>query len=82
MEKLPAVVPSSGHSAVSPDTILTRPMSTSSSSAHSCVKAVRMPCPSSTLPVSSVTVPSALMRIHASSLRFEERLPGRRGACD
>src|SRR5215217_8660370 len=40
-----------------------------------------MPCPSSTLPVNTVTFPSVPMRIHASSIRLLLRLPGRRSGC-
>src|SRR5262249_21624844 len=50
----------------------------SSSSATICLSAVRMPWPSSTLPVNTVAVPSALMRIQPSSLRLFCKLPGRR----
>src|SRR5262245_14577039 len=55
-----------------------RPSGRSSSSAAICLSAVRMPWPSSTLPVKTVTVPSALMRIQPSSLRLFCKLPGRR----
>ena len=43
MENEPAVVPSLGTTAVSPDTMRMRSMFTSSSSAQSCASAVRMP---------------------------------------
>ena len=59
---LPAVMPSFGVRPVSPEIILTRASGRSSSSAAICASAVRMPCPSSTLPVNTVAVPSALMR--------------------
>ena len=79
---LPAVCPSLGVRLVSPETIVTRPSGTSSSSAAICASAVKMPCPSSTLPVNTVTLPSALMRNHASSVRLVSRLPGSRaGFC-
>src|SRR5580704_14485841 len=39
-----------------------------------------MPCPSSTLPVNTVTVPLALTRNQADNWRLVLRLPGRRGA--
>jgi hypothetical protein len=84
IDRLPEVTPSFGVSDVSPETICSRFGSTSSSSATICVSAVRMPCPSSTLPVNTVTVPSGLMRSHASRRRLEFRLPGSTaaaGAC-
>ena len=76
MDRLPEVTPSLGVRAVSPETSCRRSGSTSSSSDTICVSAVRMPCPSSTLPVKKVTVPSALMRSHASRRRLVLRLPG------
>ena len=57
---LPAVCPSFGVRPVSPEIILTRASGRSSSSAAICASAVRMPCPSSTLPVNTVTLPSAI----------------------
>src|SRR4030088_2472717 len=73
---LPAVCPSLGVRPVSPEIIVTRPSGTSSSSAAIWASAVTMPCPSSTLPVNTVALPSASMRIQASSMRFVCRLPG------
>src|SRR5262245_388673 len=75
---LPAVWPSSGVWPVSPEISLMRPSGRSISSATICLSAVRMAWPSSTLPVNTVAVPSALMRIQPSSLRLFCRLPGRR----
>ena len=67
---------------VSPEIIVTRASGTSSSSAAIWASAVTMPCPSSTLPVNTVTLPSALMRSQASSMRLVCRLPGSRaGSC-
>jgi hypothetical protein len=43
--------------AVSPMTIVTRSIATSSSSATSCAKAVPMPMPASILPTDAVTLP-------------------------
>ena len=57
---LPAVIPSFGVRPVSPDTMLMRASGRSSSSAAICASAVTMPCPSSTLPVKTVAVPSAV----------------------
>ena len=76
---LPAVWPSFGVRPVSPEIIVMRASGRSSSSAAIWASAVRMPCPSSTLPVKMVAVPSALMRIQPSSLRLLCRLPGSRG---
>jgi hypothetical protein len=73
---LPEVYSSSGVCAVSPEIIATRTSGRSSSSAAICASAVRMPCPSSTLPAKIVAVPSASMRSQASSMRFWSRLPG------
>src|SRR4051812_18010514 len=73
---LPAVWPSLGVRPVSAETISTRASGTSSSSAAICASAVRTPCPSSALPVKMVTLPSAAIRIQASSLRLLLRLPG------
>ena len=73
---LPAVMPSLGVWPVSPEIILIRVSGKSSSSAAICDSAVRMPCPSSILPVYTVAVPSALMRSHAESMRLLLRLPG------
>ena len=56
------------------------PGSTPSSSAATCSSAVLMPWPSSALPVKTV-MPSASMRIQASSMGVVRRLPGRRGGC-
>src|SRR6516225_118416 len=77
-ETLPEVWPSLGVRAVSPEIISTRDSGRSSSSAAICASAVRMPCPSSTLPVKTVALPSALMRIQASSRRLPCKLPGSR----
>ena len=54
---LPAVVPWSTVWPVMPWTILVAEMATSSSSATICRVAVRVPVPSSTLPVDTVTTP-------------------------
>ena len=59
MDRLPAVMPSSGLRSVAAEVIRTRPTSTSSSSAAICASAVRTPWPSSTLPDRTSTVPSA-----------------------
>ncbi len=69
-ERLPAVWPSFGVRPVSPEMIRTRASGRSSSSAAICDKAVRMPCPSSTLPVKTVAVPSALIASQALSMRL------------
>src|SRR5678816_1165883 len=75
-------MPSFGVRPVSPEIMFTRDSGTSNSSAAICASAVRIPCPSSTLPVNTVAVPSALMRIQASSMRLPPRLPGSgRGCC-
>ena len=76
---LPAVWPSFGVWPVSPEIILMRASGRSSSSAAIWASAVRMPWPSSTLPVNTVAVPSALIRSQPSSLRLVCRLPGSRG---
>ena len=68
----------SASGAVSPEIIVTRASGRSSSSAAICASAVRMPCPSSTLPVKTVAVPSALMRIQASSMRLSVEAAGQR----
>src|SRR5688572_18932723 len=52
---------------------------TPSCSAATCINAVLMPCPSSHLPVNTVTVPDWSMRIQASSIGVFRRLPGRGG---
>ena len=75
---LPDVVPWSGVTAVSHWITRMRSMRTESSSATSCVWAVRIPWPSSHLPVYAVTVPSAAMAIHESSCpgsMWEARVP-------
>ena len=72
-------LPLVGRAAVSPEIIVTRASGTSSSSAAIWASAVTMPWPSSTLPVNTVTLPSALMRSQASSVRLVCRLPGSRG---
>ena len=72
----PAVTPSFGTSAVSPEMILSRSRSMPSSSAQTCAIAVTAPWPSSTLPIISVTVRSALMRSHALSIGLSFRSPG------
>src|SRR5688500_9714603 len=78
----PAVMPSFGVRPVSPEIMLIRVSGRSSSSAAIWASAVTIPCPSSTLPVNTVAVPSALMRIQASSIRLPPRLPGSgRGCC-
>ena len=76
IDRLPDVWPSSGVRAVSPEIIWTRVSGRSSSSAAICANAVKIPCPSSTLPVKIVAEPSASMRSQASSMRFLSRLPG------
>src|SRR5882757_6948696 len=73
---LPDVTPSFGVRPVSPEIMWTRPSGRSSSSAAIWASAVKMPCPSSTLPVDTVALPSASMRIQASSMRLVCRLPG------
>src|SRR5437016_2694426 len=78
---LPAVCPSLGVRPVSPEIIVTRPSGRSSSSAAIWASAVTMPCPSSTLPVHTVALPSAPMRIQASSMRLVCRLPGSGAGC-
>src|SRR5262245_3693150 len=75
---LPAVCPSFGVRPVSPEIMVMRSSGRSSSSAAICRSAVRMPCPSSILPVNTVEAPSALLRNHASSRRLVCRLPGSR----
>ena len=55
----PNVPMSNGASSVTPMMTSTESNGTESSSATSCAKPVRIPCPNSTLPVSSVTVPSS-----------------------
>ena len=60
---LPAVWPSFGVCPVSPEIILMRSSGRSSSSAAIWASAVKIPWPSSTLPVKMVAVPSAAMRI-------------------
>ncbi len=55
---LPEVTPSFGVRVVSPDTIVSRCIETSNSSAAICAIAVAMPWPISTLPLNTVTVPS------------------------
>src|SRR5262249_8950197 len=77
---LPAVCPSLGVRPVSPDTMMMRSSGRASSSAANWRSAGRIPCPSSTLPVNTVAVPSALMRSQPSSRRLVCRLPGRRAA--
>src|SRR3954470_14607537 len=72
----PEVTPSFGVRPVSPGIMVTRASGRSSSSAGILASAGRMPCPSSTFPVNTVAVPSASMRIQASSIRLLERLPG------
>src|SRR5262249_17108898 len=61
--------------------ICTRASGRSSSSAAIWASAVTMPCPSSTLPVKTVALPSAPMWIQASSLGLPARLPGSLGGC-
>src|SRR5947209_4657784 len=56
--------------------MVTRASGRSSSSAAICASAVTIPCPSSTFPVNTVALPSALMRSQASSILFPARLPG------
>src|SRR3954471_2083725 len=73
---LPEVTPSFGVRPVSAVIMLTRASGRSSSSAAICASAVTIPCPSSTLPVNTVALPSALMRSQASSILLPERLPG------
>src|SRR2546421_2485508 len=63
----PAVTPSFGVCAVSPEMRAMRAGATSSSSAATWRMAVRMPWPSSTRPVMTVTLPSGAMRTQASS---------------
>src|SRR6476646_4334712 len=63
---LPAVVPWSGVTHVSAWTKVTLLIGTSSSSATSCIAAVTVPCPNSTLPTFIVTVPFDPIPIHES----------------
>src|SRR5262245_30754539 len=63
----PAVTPSFGVCAVSPEISTSRSGATSSSSAATWRMAVRMPWPSSTRPVMTVTLPSGAIRTQASS---------------
>src|SRR3954452_9070416 len=78
---LPAVWPSFGVRPVSPEIMVMRASGRSSSSAAIWANAVTIPCPSSTLPVNTVAVLSALMRIQASSIRLPLRLPGSGFCC-
>ncbi len=64
---LPEVCPSSGVRAVSAPTMAIRPNDTSITSATICDSAVRMPWPSSALPVNTVMVPGGSTRIQPSS---------------
>ncbi len=73
---LPKVYCSSGPCDVSAETMRILSNPTSSSSAAICASAVRIPCPSSALPVKTVTVPSASKRIQPSSFRLLRRLNG------
>lgn len=61
IDRLPAVRPSSGDDAVFVAAARTVSGGTSSSWAAICVRAVRMPCPSSTLPARSAMAPSSAM---------------------
>src|ERR1700754_5020973 len=79
-ERLPEVTPSLGLPAVEARTILTRPISTSSSSAAIWASAVTMPCPISTLPGEITTCPSGENRTHDESTGLAARLTGRLGA--
>ena len=72
---LPAVVPWSGVTQVSDCTNLTPASGTSSSSATSCIAAVTVPWPSSTLPTFIVTVLSVPIAIH-ESIRFGSTAAG------
>ncbi len=76
---LPAVYHSSGDCLVSPATSDSRSRLTSSSSAAICAMAVSMPCPSSTLPLNTVTVRSALNRTQRSRRGVVLRLCGSTG---
>ena len=80
IDRLPDVTPSFGVREVSPEITTMRARSTSSSSATICASAVVMPCPSSTLPVNTVTAPATSIASHASSWRLVCRLPGRDGS--
>ena len=75
-ERLPEVTPSLGLRAVVAGSMRTRPMSTSSSSAAICAKAVRMPWPISTLPGVTSTKPSARIRSHRDRRGLARRLTG------
>ncbi len=78
-DRLPAVWPSFGVRAVSPWTTSMRASSTSSSSAAICDSAVPMPCPSSILPVKTVTVPFGSMASHPLSAPVVLETAGQRG---
>ena len=69
IDRLPNVPGSWGHRSVSPWTIRTAAGSTASSSATSSRNAVRLSCPTSTLPVKAVTVPDAATCSHAPPAR-------------
>lgn len=72
---LPAVRPSSGDAPVSAVRNVISEGFMFSSSAATCSSAVRTPVPSSTLPVNTVTLPSGVILIHASSSGLVFRLP-------
>src|SRR5438309_103913 len=78
-EWLPAVKPSLAVRLVSAVTIFKAAIGTSSCSAATWQSAVLIPCPSSALPVSTVTLPSAAMRIQESRYGLSLRLPGNGG---
>ena len=82
IEWLPAVNISFGVRAVSAVIRVILPGSRSSSSAASWISGVLMPCPSSTLPVNTVTRPSAPTLSQESRYGVVFRLPGRLGAAD
>src|SRR4051812_47722449 len=73
---LPAVYHSSGETRVSPAVMARRSGATPSASAAICAMAVTMPCPSSTLPLNTVTVRSASKRTQRSRRGLFLRLSG------
>src|SRR5262249_7662360 len=79
MDWLPDVYPSFAVRSVSDVTRLSASMAAPSCSAATCRRAVLMPCPSSHLPVQTVTRPSASMPIQESSSGADLRLPGSGG---
>ena len=79
MDMLPEVRPSSGPAAVFAGSMRTCAKSTSSSSAASCARAVRMPCPSSTLPTRTSTRPFVCTVTQRARTGFATRSLGSEG---